>query len=340
MEVVRRGSEASGLLKAKQTIQRMVALREFGVLLALVVFLTVATVSSSQFRTPYNISTILRQASVVAIVAAGQTLVIISGAFDLSQAPVAGLTAMVTALVWRDWGFPPPLAILFGLAVSTGCGVFNGVLAARFRLHPIVMTLATSAVFLGLNYTITKGDPIHGLAKGLLWLGYADIGPVPVSAIVMLLVCITMHIMLTRTILGLRILMLGGSLKATKDLGIDVDRVRVVLYSISGFLAGLGGIVLLGRVGNAIVTIGSGLMFPSVTAAILGGTLLSGGVGSMLGTLMGAAIMAVVNNSLVIFKVGIYVQDIAQGALVLVALLIDQIRRGELSWAAILGKEW
>lgn len=317
----------------------MFAFRESGVLIALVTFSVVMTIVSPPFRTQYNVTSILKQISVTAIVAMGQTLVIISGAFDLSQGAVAGLAAMISALAAQAWGFSPLMAIILGLGVGTTCGLANGILAARFRLHPIVLTLATSAVFQGLNYFITRGNPVVGLPESFLWIGRGVIGPIPAPVFLMFVVSILMHIVLTRTVIGLRVLMIGGNAEAARLSGVHVDRVRVVIFAMSGFLAALGGIVIVGRVGNALSTIGQDLLFPVVTAAIIGGTLLSGGVGSMAGTLMGAGLAGIVKNALVILQFNLFLQDVAQGLMVLIALLIDQFRRGELSWAILIGKD-
>jgi ribose transport system permease protein len=173
----------------------------------------------------------------------------------------------------------------------------------------------------------------------LKWLGQGNIGGVPVLVIVLFLVSIVMHILLTRTLFGQRVLMVGGNLKAATDIGINVEKIRIGIFTISGFLAGLGGIILLGRVGNAIPQLGQLLLFPVVTATIVGGTLLSGGVGSMLGTLMGAAIMGIVNNAMAVLQANIFLQDFFQGTLVVIALLVDVFRRGELTWAILIGKE-
>ena len=326
-------------LTARARIRELMAHRESGVFLALVIFFVVMYTVSPIFRSPFNLTTILRQISITSIVAMGQTLVIVSGSFDLSQGSIAGLAAMVTAKLWKNFGLAPPIAIVGGLGVGVLCGFLNGVLAARFRLHPIVMTLATGAVFLGVNFYITRGESIIGLPDGLTWLGKGRIGQVPVLIILMFVVAFLMHILLTRTLFGLRVRMIGGNLKASQDVGMNVERIRIGIFTLSGFLAALGGIVLLGRVGNALPQIGQGLLFPVVTAAIVGGTLLTGGVGSMAGTLMGAAIMGIARNALIVLQLDIYLNDVMQGTLVVVALLIDQFRRGELTWRIIFGRD-
>ena len=315
------------------------AFSEAGVLAALILFFTVMYLLSPAFRTQYNMTSILKQISTTATIAMGQTLVIISGAFDLSQGPVAGLAAMLTAISWQHWGLPVPLAICFGLGVGIACGLANGLLAARFNLHPMVMTLATATVFTGLNYFITRGYPVTRLPEGLKWLGRGQIGPFPVPILVMLLVSAIMHLMLVRTLYGRRVLQVGGNLEAARAVGIRVERTRTGIFAISGFLAALGGIMIVGRVGNALPTIGQDALFPVVTATILGGTLLSGGVGSMAGTLMGAGIMGIVMNGLVLLRFNIYLQDVVQGGLVIIALLTDQFRRGQLTWSKVIGKK-
>jgi len=320
-------------------IRALSAHKESGVLLALIAFFTTMWIITPVFRQPYNIGIILKQISVTAIAAMGQTLAIISGAFDLSQGSIAGLAAMVSALAYQQLGLPPLLAISVGLGVGIMCGFVNGALAARFRLHPIVMTLATGSIFVSLNYYITRGHPVTGLPKSFLWLGQGDIGPLPVPVLLMFVVSIMMHFMLTRTLFGLRVLQIGGNAESAHAVGIRVERVQIGVFIISGFLSALAGIVTVGRVGNALATIGQDMLFPVVTASIIGGTLLSGGVGSMAGTLMGAGIMGIVRNGLVILRFNPFLQDAAQGLLVLAALLIDQFRRGKLTWAKIIGKE-
>ena len=312
---------------------------ESGVFVALTVFFFVMVAVSPAFRTPYNLTVILKQISVASILGMGQTLVIISGAFDLSQGAIAGLASMVSAIAWQRWGFSPILAISLGLLIGISCGYFNGMLAARLRLHPFVMTLATSTIFLGLSFFASRGDPVTGLPETFLWLGKGDFFFIPAPVFIMLMVTFLMQILLTKTLFGRRVFMIGGNTDVANSLGLKIDQIRIYIYVISGFLSALGGIVAVGRTGASIPSIGSDLLFPVVTATIIGGTLLSGGVGSMLGTLIGASIMGIVRNSLAILQVDLFLQDVVQGALVVVALIIDQFRRGQLTWKIIIGKD-
>ncbi len=322
-----------------QSVKSVLTYRESGVLVALVVVAGSMIVISPTFRDPYNLTIILVQMSVIAIMATGQTLVIISGAFDLSQGPVSGLVAMVTGLMWANHGAPPGLAIAAGIATGAACGLANGILAARFKLHPIVMTLATSTIFTGVNYFITRGRPVIGLPDALLEPGAGTVAGVPAPVLIMLAVTIVMQFILTRTLFGLRVRQVGGNLEAARRTGVNVRATWLAVFVISGILSAIGGIVELGRVGNAIPSIGLTLLFPIISSAIIGGTLLTGGSGSMVGTLLGAATLTVINNALVVLQVDIYVQDIFQGALVVAALVIDQFRRRELTLRDLIRSE-
>lgn len=320
-------------------IKNLFAFSESGVLLALVVFSTAMYIMSPVFRQPYNMTIILKQISVTAVVAMGQTLVITSGGFDISQGSIVGLVAMLTGASWQRWGLPPVVAIFVGLGIGSACGLFNGVLSARLALHPMVVTLATGTVYMGFNYFVTKGRPIVRLSEGLLWLGSGKVGGFPVLFLVALVVTILMYILLTRTLFGLRVRMIGGNRDAARATGINVERIWIVTYTISGFLSALGGIIMLGRLRNAVPEMGSELLFPVVTAVIIGGTAFEGGVGTMLGTLMGTGIMGIVRNAMVVLEFDIYIQDAAHGGFVVLALVIDQFRRGRLSWARLIGRE-
>lgn len=304
--------------------------REAGIFIALVLLFVVMCVISPTFRSPFNLTVVSEQMATIAIMATGQTLVIIAGAFDVSQAAMTALSAMVTGLVWAH-GLNPIFAILIGLGTGSLAGAINGILAARFKLHPIIMTLATAVIFTGLTYVITHGEPVIGLPPQLLWAGSDFVGPIPVSVVIMLLVVALMQVLLTRTRFGLRVRQVGGNAEAARLTGVDVSAIMLGVFIISGLLAAFGGQIEMGRIGNAIPTVGSTLLFPIITSSILGGTLLSGGEGSMVGTLLGAAVLTIINNALVVLQVDPYAQGVVQGGLVVAALIVDQFRRKQLT---------
>ncbi len=322
------GSSANWVLVK---VRALFGYRETGIVIALIVLFVYLCFASESFRSPFNLTVVAEQMAAIGIMACGQTLVIIAAAFDVSQVAVTGLSAMVIGIMWGHAGLNPILAIMIGLATGVLCGAVNGILASRFKLHPIIMTLATSVIFVSLTYVITHGIPVIGLPPQLLWAGSAQVGPIPVSTLMMLVVVVLMQVLLTRTKFGLRVRQIGGNVEAARLIGVNVQLVLLGVFVVSSFLAALGAVVELGRVGNAIPTLGSTLLFPIITASILGGTLLSGGEGSMVGTLAGAATLTIINNGMVVLQVDPYAQGVVQGSLVVAALIVDQFRRRQLT---------
>ena len=315
-------------------LKRLFAFRESGIVLALVVLVVALSIISPAFRNPYNLMTIVKQISVIAIVAMGQTLVIISGGFDLSQGSIAGLAAIASAIAASRWGWPAVVSILFGVGLGAGCGFVNGLLITRLRLHPVVVTLATSSIFMGLNFILTEGTPVTGVPESFLWIGKGNlvIGAIriPIPIVAMVLTALVVHYVLTRFVFGRRIFIIGSNKEAARLAGVNPERILLGIFTLSGLLAGLGGVIMVGRVGSGLPLIGADMLLPVVAAAVIGGTLLSGGVGSMAGTVTGAAIMGVLRNSLVVLRFNIFYQDVVLGLAVLLAVVIDQIRRGGL----------
>jgi ribose transport system permease protein len=313
--------------------------RESGILLALIVLVAALSIVSPAFRSPLNLMTILKQISVTAIVAMGQTLVIISGYFDLSQGSVAGLAAITSAIAAARWGWPGWVSIVFGVVVGAGCGFFNGICITRLKLHPVVVTLASSSIFIGITSVITEGTPVTGVPESFLWIGKGtvDFGmfQLPVPILSMIVVALIMHFLLTQFLFGRRIFIIGSNREAARLAGVNPDRVMLGIFVLSGLLAGLGGVIMVGRVGSALPAIGADMLLPVVAASVIGGTLLSGGVGSMAGTVIGAAVMGVLRNGLVVLRFNIFYQDVVLGFAVLVAVIIDQIRRGNLSLKSV-----
>jgi len=323
-----------------RNLKDILAFRESGILLALVVIGVVVSSISPSFRTPTNLLTIARQMSVVAIVAMGQTLVIISGGFDLSQGSVAGLAAIVSSIAAARWGWPVPVCILImGVGIGVACGFFNGLLITRLRLHPVVATLATSSIFTGLLLVQTESIPVRGVPESFLWIGRGYLGlgsiSIPIPVLVMLLIALVMHYVLIRLIFGRHTFAIGSNAEAARLSGVNVERVQLGVFTLSGLLAGLGGVIMVGRHGAGLPYIGTGMLTPVIAAAVIGGTLLSGGVGSMAGTIIGAAIMSVLGNALIVLQINFLYQDVVLGFAVLVAVLIDQFRRGNLTFKSI-----
>ncbi len=324
-------TKPGALTKLRGAIVRFFAARESIIFVMLLLSYGFVWLISPIFRTADNHATILRQVSQVAILSIGQTMVILSGGIDLSQGPVAALVAMVCGWAIRYWGFSPVVAIGMGLLLGILCGALNAAIVTRLRFEPAVATLTSSSLFMGVMYFLTKGVTVRSLPAAFNWLGGADIGLIPVSAVVMLILYVVMHFVLTQTRFGRHIFIIGCNKEGARLAGIDVERIQVGVYMFSGFFAALTGIMLAGRMTAAVAILGSGLMLPTIAAAVIGGTSLSGGAGSMAGTLMGTIIMAILRNAIVVLHFNIYWQDGVAGIVTVIAVLIDQLRQGTLS---------
>jgi ribose transport system permease protein len=314
--------------------------KESGILMALLIMIVALSVASPNFRSSYNLVTITKQFSLIAVVAIGQTMVIVTAGIDLSQGVVAGLSAVLSGLLVMDLGVPPAIAILIGVGIGAFCGFINGLLVTRMRAHPMVLTLGTMTAFSGINYVVSRGNPIINLPEGFLWLGKGVISlgrlEVPVPILLLVVVGLTLHLVLLHTVFGRRVYLVGSNPEAARLAGVNNDQILIGTYVFAGFLAALGGIAFAGRLGNIVPAIGSDWLLPVIAASVIGGTLLSGGEGSVLGTVIGAAIMGVITNALVILRLNIYYQNVALGLAILFAILVDQFRQGKITLASLL----
>ena len=307
---------ARGLMRQRET---SVAL----MILVLVLFLAFA---NEYFLTPRNLLNVGRQASVVAIVALGEALVIIARGLDLSVGSVLGLSAVIAAYVARVTG-SQELALLAGLGTGALVGLINGGLFTRLNINPFIATLGTLSIARGLALLITGGIPIP-FNGWLEFLGSGKIYEVPVSLILMLVLAVAFHVFASRTRIGRNIYAIGDNPTAARLAGIDVEGTRLLVFVLCGLLAGLGGILLAGNLASANPDLGRGYELDVIAAVILGGTALSGGRGSILGVVLGALLMALLSNGFVLLGMSAHWQVVSKGLVIIFAVGIDGIRRG------------
>ena len=293
-------------------------------ILALIVFLGFA---NEFFLTPRNLLNVGRQASVVAIVALGQALVIIARGLDLSVGSVLGLSAVVSAYVAQATG-NQSLALLAGLGTGAFVGLVNGGLFTWLNINPFIATLGTLSIARGLALLITGGIPIPFNTDFANFLGAGRIYTVPVSLILMLLLAAAFHVFASRTRIGRNIYAIGDSPTAARLAGINVEGTRLLVFILCGMLAGLGGIILGGNLASANPDLGRGYELDVIAAVILGGTALSGGRGSILGVVLGALLMALLSNAFVLLGMSAHWQVVSKGLVIIFAVGIDGIRRG------------
>ncbi|MCJ8055848.1 ABC transporter permease [Shinella curvata] len=307
-------------------LKRLGRHREASVLLMLLVVAVYLSFASEYFLAPRNLLNVGRQASVVAIVALGQALVIIGRGIDLSVGSVIGLSAVVAAVVIRDTGLES-VGLFAGLLTGLCCGIVNGLLYTRLKINPFIATLGTLSVARGIALLMTGGIPVPmgGIAE---FVGAGRIAGIPVSFLLMIVLAIAVHVFSVRTVRGREIYAIGDNPKASRLAGVDLKATRLFIFAFCGLLAGLGGIILSGNLASADPNLGVGYELDVIAAVILGGTALSGGRGSIAGVVIGALLMALLNNAFVLLGISAYWQVVTKGLVIIFAVALDGLQRG------------
>jgi len=311
---------------ALAAVNRLSRHREASVLLMLLAVAIYLAFASDYFLSPRNLLNVGRQASVVAIVALGQALVIIGRGIDLSVGSVIGLSAVVAAVLIRDTGMES-VGLLAGLLTGLACGTVNGLLYTRLKINPFIATLGTLSVARGIALLMTGGIPVpmSGFAE---FVGAGRIAGVPVSFLLMIALAVAVHIFATRTVRGREIYAIGDNPKAARLAGVDLKATRLFIFAFCGLLAGFGGLILSGNLASADPNLGMGYELDVIAAVILGGTALSGGRGSIVGVVIGALLMALLNNAFVLLGISAYWQVVTKGLVIIFAVALDGLQRG------------
>ncbi len=308
-------------------VRKLFSHTEFIILLATIILMLTSYFVNNAFFSQYNMSTLLRQMSFVTIVAFGQTLILILGDIDLSVGAIAGLSAIMAAIFMVWLGIPPQLAFILCIILGALCGLFNGFFVTKFKITPFIITLGSSYIFEGIVYVVTEGRSITNIPESFLFLGQEMVGGIlPIPVLFMIIVGVVLYFVLKHTPFGRHLYAIGGNQTAAKLVGINVNRNRRMVYILSGVLSAFAGMLIMSRLGTAQPTIGSTWVMPSITAVILGGTSMSGGRGGVIGTVIGALMMSVISNAIVILRVSTYMEQVVIGAVVIVAVLVDAIR--------------
>ena len=313
-------------VKQEKNIKNL--LGKFGSLLALIVLMMVLTIMTENFLTVNNLMNIAQQSTINALLALGMLLPILTAGIDLSVGSILAISIMSMGVVSVSMGMHPLLGILVCLLVGAGFGMLNGVLLTKLRLpHPFISTLGTMNIARGLALIITGAAPIAGFPYLIQFFGSEYVGPVPVSFIVVLVVYFIFHIFLTRSQTGRYIYAIGGNKEAARLSGINVDRVLIIVYTLSGLMAGLAGLMMVGRVNSAFPLAGSGYELDAIAAVIIGGASFFGGVGTVWGTLVGVLIIAVLRNGLNLLNVSADLQMAVIGVVIIAAVFVDVLRQ-------------
>ncbi len=298
----------------------------FGLLVSFALMCLALALLSGRFLTPVNITNVLRVGAINAIISVGMTFVILTAGIDLSVGAIAALAALVAAQLVHQGG-PVWLAIVACLAIGALLGTANGGLTILLRIPPFITTLGMMTIARGLALTFTQGQPITGFPDAFRYAGAGSLGPLPVPILVAALVFIAGFFILSRTTFGEYVRALGNNPVAARLAGIRTNRVTVLVYAMSGLLAALAGLVLIGRLDSAAPTVGVGYEFDAIAAVVVGGTSFTGGTGGLGGTLLGVLIIAVLNNGLNLLNVNALWEQVVKGIVIALALLIYKSAR-------------
>jgi ribose/xylose/arabinose/galactoside ABC-type transport system permease subunit len=295
--------------------------QRFGLVFSFLLLCVVLSLLSDRFLTLSNVVNVLRQSTINGIISVGMAYVILTAGIDLSVGSVLALCTVVTADLLQK-GVPVPLAVMAGLGLGAGLGLVNGLIITKARVPPFVTTLGMMTVARGLALTYTQGRPITGLPGGFRFMGTGSLGPIPMPIVIAGLTFIIGYVLLMRTRVGEYIFALGNNPVAARYAGIATDRYIMFVYAVAGLLAALAGMILVARLNSAQPTAGLGYEFDAIAAVVVGGTSFAGGEGGLGGTLLGALVIAVLNNGLNLLNVSSFYQPVVTGVVIALALLL------------------
>lgn len=308
--------------RSKMLMNRFLKNRESSLLIILLLVGLFLSFTTDTFFTWNGIMNLLRQTTLVTIIAAGQTFVISSDGIDLSVGQTMCLSSIVLALL-LEAGVPLVIAMVVALVLGTFIGFVNGFLITRLNLPPFIITMATANVIKGFVLVLTRGYLVMLTNPTIIALGQGSIGKVPIMALFIPVVVIVCHLLLRKTVFGSQVRSIGANPVSARLSGIDVKATRVKVYALVGLLCGIAGIVITGRLNGGNPNAAGTYDMDSIAAVIVGGTSLSGGTGTVVGTLLGALLMGMIRNGLVLLEVNIYWQTVVVGIVIILICAID-----------------
>ena len=302
-------------------------LRQYGLLIVFGLICLLISLITPQFLTVSNWTIIVTQVSINALLAFGVTFVIITGGIDLSLGSIVAVSGVTAAMLAHPGTYPIVLPVFIGLLAGLLMGAFNGFIITKSKIAPFIVTLGTMTIGRGLALILSDGRPVSNLSDSFNYFGSGTVFGIPVLILIFILVFALCSIILNKTVLGRYIYAVGGNEQAARASGINIDRVKLSVYSISGLLAGLAGILLASRINTGQPNAGAGFELDAIAAVVIGGTSTTGGRGSMTGTLIGVLLIGVINNGLDLLNVTSYYQQVVMGIIIIGAVVLDSLNQ-------------
>ena len=310
-----------------QLFQKIFMVEENLILFVFIALIAFLCIILPRFRDPYNLLVVSRQFSLIAIAVIGQTVVLISGGFDLSIAGIVTLCAMTAGYMLETLGWPVGVAIIGGTFCGTICGLINGFLVGRVKINPVIATLGSGWIFGGIVFVITHGFPISELPDAFYFLGQGRMAGIYLPIWLMLAAAVIVTLFLAKTSYGRYIFAVGGNATASRLAGINIAHYRLLAYGICGTLTGFSGVVLAARIGSIRADIGANWTLITIASAVVGGVSITGGKGRIYGAVVGAALLGIIGNALVLLRVSTYWTNLVSGFVLILAVGADSLRR-------------
>ncbi|GBQ94922.1 ribose ABC transporter permease [Acetobacter nitrogenifigens DSM 23921 = NBRC 105050] len=305
-----------------------------GVMAALVIIFAIACFLSPYFLTRFNMMIIARSLAFIGLITIGQAILMILGELDLSVGAIGGLSGIASGVLMVQYGVNPWVAIILCLFLGAACGLLNGLLVTRLQLHSLVLTIGMAGVYGGAILVATKGVAITGIPHDITFLGSGMIAGVPIPFVVLMAILIVVGFVMQRTPLGRYVYAIGSNAEAARMLGLRVAAIRVGAFVTAGFLSAVAGILMVARLGSAQPSIGDTWVLSPIAAAVIGGVATTGGLGSPIGAVLGAMIIGIIENIIVLFGISPYWQSIVSGGIVVLAISFDSLTRRYLNRGA------
>ncbi|WP_158605587.1 ABC transporter permease [Amycolatopsis panacis] len=313
--------------KRRPVWSRVLASPIAGTSVALIAVCGVLAAIAPDFATVGNVLNILLAASTLTVLACGLTVALIAGEIDLSVGSVEALTGSVAAVMIVTYGIPWPLAIVGGIAVGAAAGFVNGLFLTRFAVPSFVASLAMLSIASGAANLLTNGTSVFGLGSQFGFLGTGKVFGIPVPVLIAAVVALVLAVTLRRTSFGLDVYAVGGNREAARLSGVSIASIKIKVLVLSGALAGLAGLIIAARLDSGSGTVGTQDLMAAIAAVVIGGTSLNGGVGSIGGSVVGALLIATIQNGLVLMNITAFWQQVAIGSLILIAALLERLSR-------------
>jgi inositol transport system permease protein len=313
----------SGMNGKTDRINIREVISKYGIYIIFLSIFLILSFASDAFFTPTNLINIAKQASTVAIIAIGQTFCLIIGGMDLSSGSIMALAGVTSAMFGLADSTNMPVAFAVALLVGTACGLLNGIVVSKGMVPAFIATLGMQQIARGMALLVTNATPVFGLSKTYTFLGSGKVAGVPMLVIVMVINIVIAAFVLNKTKFGRHIYAVGGNELSAHVSGIHVAKVKLLVYTIAGALAGLGGLLLAGRIQSGTPTMGEGYELDAIAGAVIGGVSTSGGIGTVYGAVIGSLLMAMISNGLDLLNVSAYYQQISKGLIIILAVLLD-----------------